>query len=375
VGRASNHWSKSGRAYQDEFIVGCRFSPGCGIFAVMDGKLRWGILGTGNIARQFATGVNASQRGLLAAVGSRSSDSANQFAANFRIPRAFGSYEQLIAEPSVEAVYVSLPNSMHHQGTLAALRAGKHVFCEKPLGVNAREASEMFDAAEAAGRVLVEAFMYRSHPLTLALKEAVDLGEIGQLRLIRTSFCFSTAKITGNIRFSEELAGGSIMDIGCYCVNFSRLFAGCEPDEIHAIGRIHSSGVDETAAGTLHFPGGILATFACATTVHADNAAYLCGTEGFIEVPIPWKPPSPEATYIVSRSVPARMDTGKPTAAPGSAPRDVRHVPVHGDLYGIEADDFAATVLDGRPPRLSRQDSVGNMRVLDELRKQVGLKF
>jgi predicted dehydrogenase len=345
----------------------------------MNSKLRWGILGTGSIAGQFAAGVNLSRRGALAAVGSRSAQTAAQFAANFHVPRALGSYQELISDPGIDAVYNSLPNSLHHQWTIAALRAGKHVLCEKPLGTNAKEAGEMFDAAQATGRTLVEAFMYRSHPLTLAVTEAVRRGEIGQLRLIRTSFCFSTNKIAGNIRFSTDLAGGSLMDVGCYCINFSRLFAGCEPDQVHAIGRIHSSGIDEAAAGTLRFPNDILAGFACGMTVHADNTAYLCGSEGFIEIPIPWKPPSPQATYIVSRSVTPRMDAAAPPAkapaAPGSTPRDVRHVPVNGDLYGIEADDFAATVLDGRPPRLSRQDSVGNMRILDEMRAQIGVKF
>ena len=341
----------------------------------MSEKLRWGILGTGNIARQFATGVKASERGELAAVGSRTAEAAQGFAGKFGIAKALDSYQALVEEAGVDAVYNSLPNSLHHEWTIAALKAGKHVLCEKPLGVNAREAEEMFGVAESAGKVLVEAFMYRSHPLTLAVAEAVGRGEIGQLRLIRSSFCFRTTQIEGNIRFSQPLAGGSLMDVGCYCINFSRHFARGEPTEMHAVGRIHSSGVDEYAAGAMMFPGNIAASFVCGTTVQADNTAYLCGDEGYIEVPIPWKPPADGAVYVVTRSSPPRMDKPGKVVAPGAQPREVRTVSVEGELYGIEADDFAATVLDGRPARLSRQDSVGNMRVLDELRRQVGVKF
>jgi predicted dehydrogenase len=331
--------------------------------------LRWGILGTGNIARQFCEGVLQSERGKLAAVGSRSAESANEFAARFGIPVALATYDELVRHAAVDAVYVSLPNHLHHHWTIAALRAGKHVLCEKPIGVNAAEAQEMFDVAEQTGKTLVEAFMYRSHPLTLAVIEAVKRGEIGELRLIRTSFCFKTEKIAGNIRFDAAMAGGSLMDVGCYCINFSRLFAGAEPTKVNVVGRLHPSGIDELAAGTLTFPGGILASFACGMTLQADNTAYLCGSNGFIQIPIPWKPPTDAAIYIVAHGIPPRMD--KPGAAPAGAPRDERRVPVKGHLYGIEADDFAATALDGRPPRLSRADTVGNMRVLDEARRQI----
>jgi predicted dehydrogenase len=342
----------------------------------MSEKLRWGILGTGNIARQFAAGVQASQRGRLTAVASRTAAAAQTFASDFGIAGALEGYQRLIDDPTVDAIYNSLPNTLHHQWTIAALKAGKHVLCEKPLGANAREAEEIFDVAAATRRVMVEAFMYRSHPLTLAVVEAVKRGDIGELRVIRSSFCFHTKNVENNIRFKPALAGGSLMDVGCYCINFSRLHAGCEPSHMVATGHLHSSGVDDYAAGALSFPNGMVASFCCGMIVHTDNTAMLCGSEGYIEIPIPWKPPAELATYIVSSSVPPRMDqagAGK-AAAPGGSPREVRHVPVSGTLYGIEADDFAATVMDGRPPRLSRADTLGNMRVLDELRRQVGVK-
>lgn len=340
-------------------------------------KLRWGIMGTGNIARQFAAGVRASTRCQLAAVASRTDAAAHKFAADFGVPTVHIGYERLFDDKSVDAIYVSLPNSMHRDWTIGALHNGKHVLCEKPLATNAAEADEMFDAAQANRRVLVEAFMYRSHPLTHAVVDCVKSGQIGQLRLIRSSFCYYTSHVDGNIRFDAALAGGGLMDVGCYCINFSRFFAGSEPSKIHAVGKVHPSGIDEVAAGTFEFPNDITASMVCGMRVQADNTAYLCGTEGYIEIPIPWKPPAPEAIYIVSSSVPPRMNqpTTSRVAAPGSLPKDVRRVAVNGELYGFEADDFAAAVLDGKPPRLSRQDSVGNMVVLDEMRRQVGVQF
>ncbi|MGH7192223.1 MAG: Gfo/Idh/MocA family protein, partial [Candidatus Saccharimonadales bacterium] len=274
----------------------------------MGTKLRWGILGTGNIARQFAAGVAASHRGTLAAVGSRDSTSAGSFARAFEIPQAFGSYDPLVQCRDVDVVYVALPNSLHHRWTIAALRAGKHVLCEKPIASNAAEASEMFDVARQAGRVLMEAFMYRSHPQTLAVLDAVRAGSIGELKLIRTSFCYRTKRIDGNIRFSRELAGGGLMDVGCYCINFSRLFARSEPTRVEVIGNVHETGVDHLVAGTLAFANGIVAGFTCGTTVQADNTAYLCGSEGFIEIPVPWKPPKENATFTIARATPPRMD-------------------------------------------------------------------
>jgi D-xylose 1-dehydrogenase (NADP+, D-xylono-1,5-lactone-forming) len=338
----------------------------------MSGKLRWGILGTGNIARQFAAGLNASGRGVAAAVGSRSAQSADAFAKVFGISRACGSYEELVGDGGIDVIYNSLPNSLHGVWTIRALAAGKHVLCEKPLAMNAVEAERMFEAAGKAGKILMEAFMYRTHPQTLAVMETVRSGVIGKVRLIRTSFCYRTRKIDGNVRFVRELGGGGLMDVGCYCINFARLFAGGEPSVVQASANFHESGVDELAAGTLVFPAGIVSTFACGMCVQADNSAYICGSEGYIEIPVPWKPVAGSSRFIVTGGIPPRMDSPKSS---GPAARDVRNVEFSGDLYGIEADNFAGVVLDGNPPAISREDSLGNMRVLDEMRRQIGLVF
>ncbi len=333
----------------------------------MSKLLRWGILGTGNIARQFAAGMGTSQRCQITAVASREAAAARAFADTHSIARFYGSYDALLADADVDAVYLSLPNSLHHPWTLAALRAGKHVLCEKPLAMNAAEAQQMFDAARQAGRLLVEAFMYRSHPLLMAVRDEVKKGTIGELRFIRTSFCYRTLRVDGNIRFNPDLGGGAMMDVGCYCINFARLFAAQEPAIIHAAAHMHSSGVDDIATGTLMFTDGMLAGFTCGMSVQADNTASLCGSDGYIEIPIPWKPPIKQALYHIARATPPRMDltTLKPPPA-----RQTIAVDAGKDLYALEADDFAAAVFDGIPPRVSEQDSLGNMRVLDHIRGQ-----
>ena len=337
-------------------------------------KLRWGILSTGNIARQFCEGVAKSHRCTLTAVGSRKLESAQAFAKEHQIPTAHGDYAALIADPAIDAIYIGLPNHMHHQWTLRSLQAGKHVLCEKPLASNAAQAQEMFDAASKAGRLLVEAFMYRSHPLIHAVTNAVRTGRIGQLRMIRTSFCFAVKNMATNIRFSTEMAGGGLMDVGCYCINFARHLAGQEPNRMTATAHLHPSGVDDLATGTLGFPSGVLASFTCGMIAHADNTASILGSEGFIEIPVPWKPTA-KSTYILSRGIPPRMDQPQSTGttSPATAPRETINIDTGGGLYDLEADDFAAAVANEKSPVITPQDSLGNMRVLDELRRQVGV--
>ena len=334
-------------------------------------RLRWGIMGTGNIARQFSAGVNACQRGRLAVVASRDAAKASAFAAAHNIPASVGSYEALLSRDDVDAVYVSLPNSMHHQWTIAALRAGKHVLCEKPFAVTEAQAVEMFAAADAAGRVVMEAFMYRSHPQTLAVQQAVAGGAIGTPRLVRTSFCYRTSKIAGNVRFDASLAGGALMDVGCYCISFARLMLG-EPIDGQATGNIHSTGVDDLCAGWLKFDGGVVAHFAVGTGVQADNTAYVCGDEGYIQIPIPWKPPVNRGEFVIAHSTPPKQDSSSGVAS-APPPRRAVVVEAPGDLYGIEADDFAAAVLDQKPIRVTREETLSVARWLERFRGQMKL--
>jgi predicted dehydrogenase len=326
----------------------------------MSKRLAWGILGTGRIAGQFAAGLNASERCQTAAVGSRQVATGSAFAAHHAIPIVHDSYDALLADPAVQAVYVSLPNGLHHEWTVKALRAGKHVLCEKPFAGNLAQAQEMFDVARKCGCVLAEAFMYRSHPLTHAIQQAVAEGRIGQLKVIRTSFLFAAEKVEGNVRFDAALAGGALMDVGCYCVSYARLFARAEPQNLLACGHLHASGVDDYVAAAMAFPGGIVSSFACGITVRADNTAQLHGTAGYILVPLPWKPPAVDAAYTL-----VDKEGGQHTVL----------VSANKHLYALEADDFAATVLDGVPQRVTEADTLGNQRCLDVLRRQVGVEF
>jgi predicted dehydrogenase len=237
------------------------------------------------------------------------------------------------------------------------------------LAAHAGEAERMFEAAERNGRLLVEAFMYRCHPLTEAVLQRVREGAIGRLQLVRASFCYATKRIEGNTRFDPALAGGALMDIGCYCLDLARLAVGAEPESATAVAALHDRGVDERASGVLRFPGDALATFSCGMTVQTDNTAYLCGDEGYIAIPVPWKPPREGASYMIKGMAPPRQDR-----APGAGPREQTHtVDSPLPLFAQEAAAFAAAVAGERAPAVSAAESLANMRLLDDLRKQVGV--
>jgi predicted dehydrogenase len=329
----------------------------------MNTPLRFGILGTGNIAGQFARDLASAMRSTVVAVGSRRLDSAESFAADYGIATAHGSYDALLADDQVEAVYVSLPNSLHHQWSIAALAAGKHVLCEKPFATSLADAQAMYAAADAAQRIIVEAIMYRSHPLTTAVLEQVQSGAIGQVRMLRATFCYRAKTIAGNVRFDRELAGGALMDIGLYCVDFCHLFADAEPTQVHVVAHLHATGVDEQTAAVMHFANGIVAEFVCGLGLHMDNTAFISGDKGYINIPIPWKPPVKQATFTVTRADSDQLQI------------ETFRIDADRPLYALEADDFAAAVHDAAPLAVSRDATLANMRILDELRRQVGLPF
>jgi predicted dehydrogenase len=340
-------------------------------------KLRWGILGTGNIARQFAEGVRASELSVITAVASRRLEAACLFGAKYDIDACHEGYDALLARDDVDAVYLSLPNSMHHAWTIKALDAGKHVLCEKPLAVTEREALEMFAAAKRNQKTLVEAFMYRSHPQTDKLVSLVKEGVVGPVKLIRSSFCFRVRNWQGNIRFDPSLAGGALMDVGCYCLSLSRLIAGTAPTLVQAVARIHESGVDEQTSVVLQFGKGadaITAEFTCGMMVQADNTAYICGEEGYLSLGWPWKPTPPGSQIELRGSIPPRQDApaGTKPAAPGPV---VIEVPNTKALYAIEADEFVRVVRGERAAFVSDVESIENTRTLEQIRKQLGLGF
>ena len=335
-------------------------------------RLAWGILGTGRIARRFAQALGASQTGRLLAVGSRSAGSAAHFGDEFAVPRRYDSYEALLADAAVEAVYIALPNHLHAPWAIRAAQAGKHILCEKPLAVNQAQAATMVEAARRHDVFLMEAFMYRCHPQTARLVELIRSGAIGQVRVIQAHFGFNLrGHRPENIRLQHAAAGGSIMDVGCYCASMARLIAGAalgqpfaEPLDVKACAHIGpESQVDEWATAVLRFPGDIVANLTSAVQVAVDATLRIWGSAGHILVPAPWFPEEPTSTILVHRDDQA-------------GPEPVRVAAGH-PLYAIEADTVARHLQERQapPPCMTWADSLGNMGTLDRWRAGIGLAF
>ena len=328
----------------------------------MSNILHWGILGTGNIARKFAKDVLETPTQMIVAVGSRATESAEKFGADFGIAShcRYDSYEGLIADPKVQAVYISLPNHLHKEWTIRCAKAGKHILCEKPLAVNRAEADEMLEVVKACDVFLMEAFMYRCHPQTFKLRALLDSGVIGEVRMIHAHFSYNMGPQYGNIRMSNPKAGGGIMDVGCYPVSVARLAAGCEPLECKAVAKIGAvSRVDEQAAATLYFPNGAVAAISCGTQVSAENTVTIFGSEGSIHNPSPWFGKGKESKLILTVkgvSEEIKVDTNV-------------------SLYGIEALHVAEHIAARQAPAMTWADSIGNMETLDALRRSIGLVF
>jgi D-xylose 1-dehydrogenase (NADP+, D-xylono-1,5-lactone-forming) len=248
--------------------------------------VKWAIMSTANINRKVIPGAHASPKVELVGLASRDQARADQYAKTWEIPRGYASYEALLADPEVDAVYISLPNSMHCDWAIKALEAGKHVLCEKPLSRHASEVEAAFDAADRAGRLLTEAFMYRHNPQTKRAKQLVDEGAIGELRLIRSAFSYSLYD-EDNIRLQTALDGGALMDIGCYAVSGSRLFGG-EPEKVYGEAWFGPTGTDWLFAGMFRFPGNVLSTFDVGTAMTVRDELEAIGSEGSLFLDDPW---------------------------------------------------------------------------------------
>jgi predicted dehydrogenase len=314
--------------------------------------MQWGILGPGRISRAFLAGLAGSATERAVAVGSRQLDRAEAVAEHFGVARAHGSYEQLLADDAVEAVYVATPNSAHAEWTIAAARAGKHVLCEKPLGVSRAEAESMVAAAREHGVRLMEAFMYRFHPRTLRVAELVAGGDIGTPTLVRSSFGF-TVTDAANVRLSAALAGGALMDVGCYPVNAARMLAG--PVRT-ATACARWQGVDVTLAGVCDHEGGALSLVSCSLVSGRHNVLQVVGSDGVIELPEAFTPARDRPSMLL---VTRGTDTEKQTFAPV-------------DQYTAEAEGFAALVAAGPDdaaglPQMPLAETLDNAATIETL--------
>jgi predicted dehydrogenase len=320
-------------------------------------RVRWGILSTANIATgKVIPGLRRAPNCEVVAIASRDGDRAVAAAATLEIPRAHASYEALLADPEVDAVYIPLPNHLHAEWTLAAARAGKHVLCEKPLALTAAEAQTMIDGCREAGVLLMEAFMYRLHPSWVAVRELVAAGRIGRLAAVDSWFSFYNDD-PANIRNIRDYGGGALYDIGCYCINLSRMLFGGEPTAIHgAVRRDPVTGVDVLASAVLEFPDG-LATFGCSTRLEPDQRVTVYGTTGRITIDIPFNipPELPTAISVVAG--------GEPPVAPEF--ERLSFAPA--DPYAVEGERFAAAILHGDPVPVPPEDSVANLRVIESV--------
>ena len=315
------------------------------------GAVRWGVLSTARINEKMLRGAHAAAGVDVIAIASRDRARGEEFAARHGIARVHGSYEELLADPDVEAVYIPLPNSLHVPWSIRALEAGKHVLCEKPLTRRPHEVEEAFDAADRAGLVLMEGFMWRYHAQTDALVRIA--AEIGPLRVVRACFGFPLPPAdTGNVRLQADLDGGALMDVGCYCVSALRLLCG-EPERVSGEA-VERAGVDGRFAGVLRFAGDVLGTFDCGFDVPPRGSLEVVGEGGTLLTADPWHGAAPRLTLT----------------RPGEAPEEIEVAAAN--PYALELSDVSAAIRGAGGPRLGRDDALGQARTIAALYEAAG---
>jgi len=318
----------------------------------MGERLRWGILGCASIAASaLIPAIKESSLSEVVAVASRDRAKAGAFAERFAIPGAYGSYEELLADPEVDAVYIPLPNHLHMEWAMRAAEAGKHVLCEKPLALTEAEAYEMVDACRSAGVQLAEAFMYRHHPRYDRLRAMLAAGEIGTIRAVHSTFRFNASDRADDVRFHREMGGGSLLDNGCYCINVARYVLDAEPEAVTASAFFspRHDDVDMMASGLVEFAGGTCLTFECGMWAHFRQGLEIIGTHGRIDVPAPFMcKTADEAAFTVTVGNESRVERFDPV-----------------NQYTVQVDDFARAVVHGARLKVEPEEAVRNMRVLE----------
>jgi predicted dehydrogenase len=317
-------------------------------------SLRWGLLGASRIARKFAADARACGQA-VAAVASRDEARARALAETAGVPTYHASYQALLEDPGVEAVYISVPNHLHAEWSARALRAGKHVLCEKPGFLSEAECREVLGAARAARVFYMEGFMYRCHPVWGLVKAIIADGRIGNLKSLESAFCYDMGFKPDNIRQTRAAGGGALLDVGCYCLSFSRMLAGAEPVALSADSLVNpDTGVDEWTRAELRFASGLTATFECALRKAAPHLAVIHGDLGKLEIVSPWHPDRDRA--------PLRLTVG------GAV--ETYHAGDGLPMFGREVVLVAEHLDDGQCPAMSWDDSLGQARALEILHKQ-----
>jgi xylose dehydrogenase (NAD/NADP) len=309
--------------------------------------VNWGILSTAHINRLFVAGARQANNVHLVAVASRSQARADEYAQVNEIPRAHGSYEALLEDPDVEAVYISLPNSLHIEWSVRALEAGKHVLCEKPLSRRPHEVDRAFDVAESSQRLFMEAFMWRHHPQTRRLTELVNQGAVGKPRMIRAVFGF-VANDPRNVRLSKTLDGGALMDVGCYCVSAARLLAG-EPERVSAEQALGGEGVDVAFAATMRHADDVLCHFDAGLALASRDLLEIVGDQATLRLEDPWHCRQPGIELIRPDGPTERIEIE------------------HANSYQLEAENLSAAIRGEAEPLLGRADALGQARTIQAL--------
>ena len=310
--------------------------------------LNWGLLSTARINRSVIPGIRASKRSNLLAIASRSQESADAFAKKWKIPRAYDSYEALLADPEIDVIYIPLPNHLHVEWTIKAVETGKHVLCEKPITLNVEDVDTIASAAKKHDRVVAEAFMYRHAPQTLKVEEIVSSGSIGTLKLLRGSFAYMLT-YEGNIRANPTMGGGSLWDVGCYPISYMRTVFGAEPLEVFGWQLIGPTGIDDTFVGQMRFPGEVYGQFDCSFVTPFHVYMEFVGSKGTVIVPKPYKPGLNEKIFLVR--------DGK-----------TETIEIKGEeLYLGEVEDMVDAILLGKTPRISLEDSRANIAAIKAL--------
>jgi xylose dehydrogenase (NAD/NADP) len=334
----------------------------------MSKKIRWGIISAARIAESAVIpAIHASSNGEVAAVASRDRAKGEAYAKRNNIPKVYSSYEELLADPEIDAVYNPLPNGLHGEWSIKAAQAGKHILCEKPLASNAAEAEAMVAAAKEANVLLAEAFMYRFNPQIQKVKQMIAQGAIGKVNRVNAVFSFAMSDDTEDIRLDKSLAGGSLMDVGCYCIDSTRYLLGEEPLEVKAFSDMAStkSGVDESMVGIMRFPSGALAHFDCGFRTFFTQTFEIRGTGGRIYLERAYVPLRPDANADVT----IRYWKGQV----GSEDSGYQEIKVDKpDQYVLMVEDFADSILNNRPMKFPVEDSVNQMKAIDMLYASLG---
>jgi predicted dehydrogenase len=317
-----------------------------------DLTVRWGILSTARINQRLIAAARSSAIAEVVAVAGRDPARVETYARENGIGRAYASYDDLLADPELDAVYISLPNSLHAEWSIRALNAGKHVLCEKPMSRRASDVEAAFDAAERNGRLLMEAFMYRHHPQTAALVAAVSSGVVGDLRLVRAVYGYNLVRMRGedasDVRLDPELDGGALQDLGCYCVSVARLLAG-EPRRVYGVQALGRRGVDLLFAGSLEFEHGVVGQVECALSIEPRVELEVIGSAGRLVVREPFRIEQPGIDVF------------------GPDGREERIACEPADAYALQLENMSAAIAEGTPPLLGRADAVGQARAVEAL--------